>query len=275
MPEGIDPQRVKVHLWLGPSGVVSPLHFDVAQNLFLEVSGRKRFLLFPPGVPPILRPFPPGSRHWNLSQADPEDPAFAAEAAAARIEGQVAELGPGETLLLPALWWHQVRTLEQSLALSFWWPAEAPRFFQPDAFHLLTLLYARDRLLSLRSASLDLAARGGLLGLARTALAAGQADAAVLLAAAALEERLRQLLPGQQPDSAALVRDLPRLAQRLSALGHLTRAEQVAIAGFAGTIARAASGCGTAVEPAVAVPLVSEIAAALRAMKSRGDAARD
>lgn len=39
---------VETNLWVGAPGVSSPLHYDVAHNVFAQLRGHKRFLLFPP-----------------------------------------------------------------------------------------------------------------------------------------------------------------------------------------------------------------------------------
>jgi HEPN domain-containing protein len=258
LPEGIERRRLSVHLWLGPAGVTSPLHFDVAHNVFVQILGRKRFLLVDPAAAAQLDPFPPGSRHWNKSRLDLESAEGAARLRAVASQTVVAEVGPGDALLLPALWWHHVETLKASLSLSFWWPPPARRLLEADAWPLLRLLYERDRLVSLRQASLDLEARGGLIGLARVALERGAADAAVLLAAAAVEARLRVLVPLHEPDQPRLVRELPRLASRLAALGLLDRASAGALAERAPMLDRVRSGEGRAATPAEAANWVTE-----------------
>lgn len=34
------------------------------------------------------------------------------------------DVGPGDLLFVPSRWWHQVRTLETSFSINWWWPSE-------------------------------------------------------------------------------------------------------------------------------------------------------
>ena len=44
--------------WSGSPGISSPLHYDAAHNAYLQVSGAKRFFLFPHNVSSGLYPYP-------------------------------------------------------------------------------------------------------------------------------------------------------------------------------------------------------------------------
>lgn len=100
--------------WFGPEGMVSPMHFDVPDNLYVVVRGRKRFTLVAPRESLKVRPGSVLSGQAQYAQVDPE-----------REEGTysrwVAELGPGEALYIPRFWWHHARGLELTLAVNFWW----------------------------------------------------------------------------------------------------------------------------------------------------------
>ena len=45
-------------LWLSHAGVVSQIHYDQTENLFVQLAGRKRLLLLPPSSWPQVHPFP-------------------------------------------------------------------------------------------------------------------------------------------------------------------------------------------------------------------------
>lgn len=101
-------------LWFGPGGVVSPMHFDVPDNLYAVVRGRKRFTLVAPRESLKVKPGSLLSGQAQYAQVDPE-----------REEGTylrwVAELGAGDALYIPRFWWHHARGLELTLAVNFWW----------------------------------------------------------------------------------------------------------------------------------------------------------
>jgi hypothetical protein len=118
-------ERIAPRLWLG-NAITTPAHFDESNNIACVVSGRRRFTLFPPEqignlyVGP-LDFAPTGTPISLVSFSDPDFdrfPRFRDALAAA----QIAELGPGDALYIPALWWHHVQSLNQFNALvNYWW----------------------------------------------------------------------------------------------------------------------------------------------------------
>ncbi|MFO0761399.1 MAG: cupin-like domain-containing protein [Byssovorax sp.] len=106
-------------LWLGPAGIVSPMHFDVADNLYVVVRGKKRFTLVAPRESLRVYPHGPFSRLGQYARLDPERAeAFPRYAGA---HPQIAELGDGDALYLPRFWWHHARGLDLTMAVNFWW----------------------------------------------------------------------------------------------------------------------------------------------------------
>ena len=110
-------------LWIGPAGTVSSTHFDAYQNLFLQVSGEKKFTLFSPADSPNLY-YPRADGDWRALHLSPVDVdaadlrAFPRFADARPIE---VELGPGDVLHIPSGWWHHVRSLTESVSVNTWW----------------------------------------------------------------------------------------------------------------------------------------------------------
>jgi ribosomal protein L16 Arg81 hydroxylase len=94
------------------------MHFDVPDNLYVVVSGRKRFTLVPPRDSWNVRARPLLSGQAQYAGVDPEAPP---DARYARAHPRVAELGPGDALYIPRFWWHHARGLELTLAVNFWW----------------------------------------------------------------------------------------------------------------------------------------------------------
>jgi hypothetical protein len=114
-------------IWLG-NAITVPAHFDDSNNIACVVAGRRRFTLFPPQqignlyIGPI--DFAPTGTPISLVDFSAPDfnrfPRFG-EALAHAV---VAELGPGDAIFIPPLWWHHVRSLEQcNILINYWWGA--------------------------------------------------------------------------------------------------------------------------------------------------------
>lgn len=120
-----------ISLWLGNRTRVAP-HWDLPQNLACVVAGRRRFTLFPTDQ---LKNLYVGPLDFTLagqptSLVDVEQPDFERHPRFrdALEVAETAELGPGDALYLPSLWWHAVSSLDEIGAMvNFWWLAgEAP-----------------------------------------------------------------------------------------------------------------------------------------------------
>ncbi|MCP3140878.1 cupin-like domain-containing protein [Pyxidicoccus sp. QH1ED-7-1] len=103
-----------VKLWVGPAGTLTALHHDLGTVLFGQIAGRKRFRLIPSFQTQSLY-----SHREVWSQVDAEHPDL--ERFPAYGEADVLEdvVGPGEMLLIPAGWWHQVLALDVSVSITF------------------------------------------------------------------------------------------------------------------------------------------------------------
>lgn len=106
-------------IWLGPRGTLTPLHCDYDDNLFAQIWGRKRLVLFPPHHDDYLY-----TREVNPvlfgSAFDPDAPDFEQMPLARQASAIECVMSPGELLYLPAGWFHQVRALEFSLSANRW-----------------------------------------------------------------------------------------------------------------------------------------------------------
>jgi len=117
----------KRHLWIGSKGITTQLHYDVSHNAFVQLVGSKRFYIMPPSDIPAVYMFPmlhPRSRdsrvEWapNVTHPTPVDgfPMFNLI-----NEVLVADLSPGDVLLLPAMWLHQVVALDSpTISVNVW-----------------------------------------------------------------------------------------------------------------------------------------------------------
>ena len=124
-----------ISLWLG-NRTRTAAHWDLPQNLACVVAGRRRFTLFPTAQLPNLYvgplDFTLAGQPISLVDIDAPDlakhPRFA-EALEAALE---AELGPGDALYMPSLWWHAVGSLDELGAMiNFWWRDAEPPLLTP------------------------------------------------------------------------------------------------------------------------------------------------
>lgn len=138
-----------VSIWIG-NRTVAATHYDLSNNIACNMVGRRRFTLFPPDqianlYPGPLAPTPAGQvvSMVDLRSPDLERYPRFREALAAAF---VAELEPGDLLIYPAMWWHDVEALEPFNAMiNYWWNA-VPRFIDtPQTTLLHGLLSLRDR----------------------------------------------------------------------------------------------------------------------------------
>lgn len=116
---------VRPRIWIG-NAIVTPAHFDQSHNIACVVSGKRRFTLFPPEqvanlyIGPLdYAPTPTPISMGSLRAPDFERyPRFRAALAAA----QAAELGPGDAIYIPPLWWHHVESLDVlNILVNYWW----------------------------------------------------------------------------------------------------------------------------------------------------------
>lgn len=109
----------KPRIWLGPAGTVTPLHCDYYDNLFAQVWGQKRFLLYPPHHAEFLYPYEANPALYG-SPFDPEEPDYTAFPLARQARSIECVVQAGEMLFLPAGWFHHVRAETFSLSANRW-----------------------------------------------------------------------------------------------------------------------------------------------------------
>ena len=116
---------VEPRIWIG-NAITVPAHCDDSDNIACVVAGRRRFTLFPPEqienlyIGPL--DFAPTGAPMSLVDFAAPDfarfPRFRRAQAAARV----AELGPGDALYIPPLWWHHVQSLAAcNVLVNYWW----------------------------------------------------------------------------------------------------------------------------------------------------------
>jgi hypothetical protein len=143
-PMPLLPGEASPKLWLG-GAVKTQIHHDRDHNLACVVAGHRRFLLFPPEQVNNLYIGPP-DRAPPLSLVDPEAPdltrfpRFAEALRAARV----ADLAPGDALLMPRYWWHYVASrAPYNAMINYWWGGAPHGLDDPRNLFLAALLAMR------------------------------------------------------------------------------------------------------------------------------------
>ncbi|KAJ6438698.1 phospholipase A2 protein family [Purpureocillium lavendulum] len=117
-----------INLWIGNSKSVTATHKDNFENIFVQVRGRKHFVLLPPLCQPCMnekllppatyvRSQEPHGFSLNLDEGkepvpfvtwDPEEPSTNATLMSRLANPMHVTLEPGDMLYLPAMWYHKV-----------------------------------------------------------------------------------------------------------------------------------------------------------------------
>ena len=101
-------------LWLGSAGTRTPLHHDTVMLMHTQIVGRKRWHLVSP-----LETAKLDNSHGVFSPIDLEHPDLVRWPAMASVKILDVTVEAGETLFVPLGWWHQVRSLDLCISVSF------------------------------------------------------------------------------------------------------------------------------------------------------------
>lgn len=114
--------------FLGPAGIVAPLHYDTMSSLFCQLYGTKSFTMIAPRHHDACYPT---NECWldGYSEVDVRDPDLSRFPRFAGIPTTEVVLEPGHMLYVPPGWWHIVRyhSLSISINQSFVGPDFAAR----------------------------------------------------------------------------------------------------------------------------------------------------
>lgn len=135
-------------IWIGNRTRIAA-HQDLPDNLACVVAGRRRVTLFPPDqlrnlyIGPLDRT-PAGQAISLVDFAAPDFARFP-RFREALAHAQAAELGPGDAVLIPSMWWHHMEALEGfNVLVNYWWRQSPAYMDSPMNALMLALLSIRE-----------------------------------------------------------------------------------------------------------------------------------
>lgn len=143
----LDP-RLQPRMWIG-NRVIVACHYDTMSNIACVVAGHRRFTLFPPDQVRNLYIGPyestPAGAPISLVDFDAPDLERFPDFPEAMAVAQVAEMGPGDALYIPYMWWHHVRSLDAfNVLVNYWWNEAKETAMAPLDSFVHGLLALRD-----------------------------------------------------------------------------------------------------------------------------------
>ena len=135
-------------IWIGNRTRIAA-HHDLPDNLACVAVGRRRFTLFPPEQLPNLYigplDFTPAGQAISLVDFHAPDFAKFPRFEEALRHAQVAELGAGDALFIPSLWWHHIESLAPlNVLVNYWWRSAPAYMDSPMNTLFLAMMTVRD-----------------------------------------------------------------------------------------------------------------------------------
>lgn len=113
-------------LRLSSSGVRVWTHYDIMDNVYAQIVGRKTAILWPPNE--ALNLYLDGDKSRVVDLADPHlDVKYPKLKLASKY---LADLDPGDILFIPALWFHNMKAIDAGIAINVFW-----KNLQDDSFY--------------------------------------------------------------------------------------------------------------------------------------------
>ncbi len=107
----------KAYLWIGGKGIKTPYHYDLTNNLFIQIQGQKEFTIIPSDQISYMH---------NNNHVYTDIPSFDYSSEDLnkfknfdKVRCIKFILNPGDILFIPIGWYHKVKGLSNSISLSF------------------------------------------------------------------------------------------------------------------------------------------------------------
>jgi ribosomal protein L16 Arg81 hydroxylase len=139
----ISKKVIAKNIWMGSTGNITKAHYDMHDNINVQLRGRKEIILFPSTQLDELYPRSAWEYMSNFSRVEIAKPDLSRYPRFSQATPLRAILEPGDFIYIPIYWWHQFYTLEASLNVNFWWRARAGQALRRHGLHYWPRL-ARD-----------------------------------------------------------------------------------------------------------------------------------
>jgi len=130
-----DQDLKSVNIWFGSGGNTSLLHYDPANNFFLQLLGEKKMWLCSPKYFSSLYPNSWRSDGCYLSKINPYNYDNIEYPEISKIEKTELLIPCGSILFLPAYWWHQVYSITNSISVNIWFKIGFRQKLVPAHYH--------------------------------------------------------------------------------------------------------------------------------------------
>ena len=124
-----------LNFWIGPAGTVTKLHHDFSNVLFVQLFGSKRITLVPPFDTPLVY-----NKDGVIAEVDMDKPDYKKQPLFAGATSTAVTVEEGDAIFIPVGWWHHVRSLTQSVSLTFVNFTHPNYFAMDDAAHSRAIL---------------------------------------------------------------------------------------------------------------------------------------
>lgn len=111
----------RIHGFLGNKLSRTRLHCDFPPNLFIQVKGRKHWVLFDPAYRTVIDPLLERSSLSFTTNLEVRSPNEANDSLSKHIDRYETTLEPGDILFNPAYMWHDVYNLDDNIGISIRW----------------------------------------------------------------------------------------------------------------------------------------------------------
>lgn len=108
-------------LFMGAKGTHTDLHSEISTNLFIQLYGKKRWVLCSPKYTPVLDVPVTREPCFHSAFDGMKEESKRKSEFFPYIDYYEFELNPGDILLVPPYWWHQVKNEEEAVGLAVKW----------------------------------------------------------------------------------------------------------------------------------------------------------